>query len=99
MKPTTLSSIYFKLKVDRFRVRDVTTLRDYLCTNAILHPGSAYPRFLAAVCCDDGVYSRREAEIPCYVLLSTEKEIAQMKAFTKDLLVNDVLATYRRVQL
>ncbi len=94
MKPESLGDIYKRTNSQRFRVRDVGTLRDYLCLEVITYSIGETPKYCYTICCEDHQKSRRGVDEARYVLLSTIKEVEQMRRLKEPTLIAYVLEAY-----
>ncbi len=94
MKPESLGDIYKRTNSERFRVRDIKTLRDYLCLEVTVGPMGSMPKHCYTICCEDHMKSNRDACETRYILLSTIKEVEQMKRLKEPTLIAYVLEAY-----
>jgi hypothetical protein len=95
IKPKSIGQIRNEVSAKWFRVRDVTTLRDYLVLE-FTHVGIANdPRWADVVCCDDNVYGSIDCTLRKYALLSSDEELASFRRHKKNAVASQIVQAYK----
>lgn len=95
IKPQSISEIYGEVFTKWFRVRDITTLRDYLVVNFCQWDMGCRPIWASVMCCDDAINGTVSCSDEKYILLSSSEELSHMRTYTKTPLCKVVLESYK----
>ena len=94
IKAKSIGQIYSEISAKWFRVRDITTLRDYIVLEFTQMSVMSDPRYASVVCCEDQMYGTLDCTDRRFALLSSPDELVSYRRYKKSAMTTEIFQAY-----